>query len=131
MVAGEGPTSSGANRSEQETDAALAAIREGLRRLGRPPSTANDDLDPTLVAYEMELAEHRSTLERLHRSELTARDGTIRHQRTRIIELEAEVARLRTALQVLAGLAPPGSEGPSRGTEAREEAGGEQRGGLE
>ena len=65
----------------------------------------------------MELAEHRSTLERLHRTELATRDLTIAHQQERIAELEAEVLRLRTALQVLTGRPVPetGTSCPAEG----------------
>lgn len=64
-----------------------------------PASEPDDAFDPARVAYEMELAEHRSTAERAHRAELATRDITIDYQQARIEELEAEVARLRTALQ--------------------------------
>ena len=78
-----------------------AVARSAQRRRERPE--ANEPLDPTAIAYEMELAEHRSTIERVHRAELAARDVTIEHHQARIAELEAEVGRLRTALQVLTG----------------------------
>jgi hypothetical protein len=78
-----------------------AVARSAQRRRERPE--ADGPLDPTAIAYEMELAEHRSTIERLHRAELAARDVMIEHQQARIAELEAEVGRLRTALQVLTG----------------------------
>jgi outer membrane protein TolC len=58
----------------------------------------------------MELAEHRSTTERAHRAELTAKDATIAQQRyeitdlrRRLAESEADAYRLRVALQVLTG----------------------------
>jgi hypothetical protein len=89
----------------------LEAARTALERARAPQRPArpggSESLDSTQVAYEMELAEHRSTLERLHRAELAARDLTIGYQQARIDELEAEVGRLRTALQVLTGLGLP------------------------
>jgi hypothetical protein len=66
------------------------------------------------VAYDMEVAEHRSTMEKLHRAELAARDQAVRHLKMRVIELEDEVRRLRTALQVLTGRPVPGPDvGPA------------------
>jgi hypothetical protein len=60
----------------------------------------------------MELTEHRSTLERLHRSELAARDIKILHLSERVVEVEADNRRLRIALQVLTGRPVPGPNGP-------------------
>jgi hypothetical protein len=100
----------------KELEAARTALEHA--RVPRRPGRAGtaDSLDSAQVAYEMELAEHRSTLERLHRAELGARDVTIGYQQERIAELEAEVSRLRTALQVLTGLVSP--------SEAKRETGG-------
>jgi chromosome segregation ATPase len=107
----------------KELEAARTALEHARapRRPGRVETA--DSLDSPQVAYEMELAEHRSTLERLHRAELAARDVTIGYQQDRIAELEAEVSRLRTALQVLTGLGSPGGETLRSGSEARSEDG--------
>jgi hypothetical protein len=102
----EGPGDEGRQRSADELQALRRALEEAVARSAqrrREHSEANEPLDPTAMAYEMELAEHRSTIERLHRAELAARDVMIEHQQARIAELEAEVGRLRTALQVLTG----------------------------
>jgi DNA repair exonuclease SbcCD ATPase subunit len=103
-------------------EAARKALEEAQRRAHRlSPTTSEpgDTFDPARVAYEMELAEHRNTAERLQRAELAVRDVTIQYQQARIEELEAEVARLRTALQVLTGLGLPGTK-PAGPGEARE-----------
>ena len=67
-------------------------------------------MESTRIAYEMELAEHRSTTERAHRAEIAAKDATIaqlRYEvkdfRRRLAQTEVEADRLRTALQVLTG----------------------------
>lgn len=102
----EGPGDEGQQRSADELRALRRALEEAVARSAqrrREHPEADEPLDPTAIAYEMELAEHRSTIERLHRAELAARDVTIEHQQARIAELEAEVGRLRTALQVLTG----------------------------
>jgi hypothetical protein len=106
----EGPERQGRQRWEDELAAARNALEEAKRQVARSaPGTEEptEPFDPARVAYEMELAEHRSTTERLHRAELAARDLTISYQQARIEELEAEVGRLRTALQVLTGLGLP------------------------
>jgi hypothetical protein len=106
----EGPGRQGRQRWEDELAAARNALEEARRQVARSaPGTEEptEAFDPARAAYEMELAEHRSTTERLHRAELAARDRTIRYQQARIDELEAEVGRLRTALQVLTGLGLP------------------------
>ena len=93
-------------RSADEMEAARSGLEEARRRIRVPHPASGEhveSLESTRIAYEMELAEHRSTTERLHSAELAARDLTIEHQRDRIAELEAEVRRLRTALQVLTG----------------------------
>jgi len=73
-----------------------------------------ESLESTRIAYEMELAEHRSTTERAHRAELAAKDATIAQQRyeitdlrRRLAESEADAYRLRVALQVLTGRTLP------------------------
>ena len=70
----------------------------------------DESLESTRIAYEMELAEHRSTTERAHRAEIAAKDATIaqlRYEvkdfRRRLAQTEVEADRLRTALQVLTG----------------------------
>ena len=61
---------------------ARSALDEARRRIGRPHISAAEDesLESTRIAYEMELAEHRSTTERAHRAELAAKDATIAQQ---------------------------------------------------
>ncbi len=95
----------------------IAAARRSMeeaRRLihwpRRSPSTGGESLESTEIAYEMEIAEHRSTTERAHRAEIAAKDATItqlRYEvkdfRRRLAQAEAEADRLRTALQVLTG----------------------------
>ena len=106
----EGPGRQGRQRWADELAAARNALEEARRQPARSaPGTEEptEAFDPARVAYEMELAEHRSTTERLHRAELAARDLTIGYQQASIEELQAEVGRLRTALQVLTGLALP------------------------
>ena len=75
-----------------------------------PRALDGESLESTHIAYEMELAEHRSTTERAHRAELAAKDATIAQQRyeitdlrRRLAESEADAYRLRVALQVLTG----------------------------
>jgi hypothetical protein len=106
----EDPKRQGRQRWADELAAARNALEEARRQAARSaPGTEEptEAFDPARVAYEMELAEHRSTTERLHRAELAARDLTIDYQRASIEELQAEVGRLRTALQVLTGLGLP------------------------
>ena len=106
----EGPGRQGRPRWPDELAAARTALEEARRQRARSaPGTEEpaEAFDPARVAYEMELAEHRSTTQRLHRAELAARDLTIGYKQARIVELEAEVGRLRTALQVLTGLGLP------------------------
>jgi hypothetical protein len=106
----EGPERQGRQRWADELAAARSALEEARRQAARSASGSEEPteaFDPARVAYEMELAEHRSTTERLHRAELAARDLTIGYQQARIDELDAEVGRLRTALQVLTGLGLP------------------------
>jgi outer membrane protein TolC len=76
----------------------------------RSESEDDESLGSTRIAYEMELAEHRSTTERAHRAELAAKDATIAQERyeikdlrRRLAQAETEAERLRTALQVLTG----------------------------
>ena len=76
----------------------------------RSPSAGGEPLESTEIAYEMEIAEHRSTTERAHRAEIAAKDATIarlqyevKDFRRRLAHAEAEADRLRTALQVLTG----------------------------
>jgi hypothetical protein len=112
----QGPGDRAHQRSADELEAARHALEEARRQIQRSPLVRPgpaEPFDPTRIAYEMELAEHRSTIERLHRAELAARDATISHQRVRIAELEYEVRRLVTALQVLAGLPVPEAGGTS------------------
>ena len=106
----EDPERQGRQRWADELAAARNALEEARRQAARSaPGTEEptEAFDPARVAYEMELAEHRSTTERLHRAELAARDLTIGYQQPSIEELQAEVGRLRTALQVLTGLGLP------------------------
>ena len=59
-----------------ELAAARNALEEARRQAARSaPGTEEptEAFDPARVAYEMELAEHRSTTERLHHAELAAR----------------------------------------------------------
>jgi len=90
-----------------------------------------ESLESTRIAYEMELAEHRSTTERAHRAELAAKDATIAQQRyeitdlrRRLAESEADAYRLRVALQVLTGRPLPETALPD--DEASSAAGSEQ-----
>jgi hypothetical protein len=103
----EGKGRQGRQRWEDELAAARNALEEARSQVARSAPGTEEAFDPARVAYEMELAEHRSTTERLHRAELAARDLTIGYQQARIEELEAEVVRLCTALQVLTGLGLP------------------------
>ncbi len=106
----EDPEHQGRQRWADELAAARNALEEARRQAAlSAPGTEEptEAFDPARVAYEMELAEHRSTTERLHRAELAARDLTIGYQQASIEELQAEVGRLRTALQVLTGLGLP------------------------
>jgi hypothetical protein len=107
----------------KDLEAARTALQHARAPHGQRQFGPEGSLDSTQVAYEMELAEHRSTIERLHRAELAARDVTIGYQQDRIAELEAEVSRLRTALQVLTGLGSPAGETLRSGREARSEDG--------
>jgi chromosome segregation ATPase len=105
----EGP---GTQRSPEEIAAAREALSEARRRMHLPLRgfAGDESLESTRIAYEMELAEHRSTTERAHRAEIAAKDATIaqlRYEvkdfRRRLAQTEAEADRLRTALQVLTG----------------------------
>lgn len=104
-------------RSSDDVAAARRSMDEA-RRLIRWPSrraeAGDEPLDPAFIAYEMELAEHRSTTERAHQAELAARDAAIAHMRYEVDDLrrrlsraEAEAERLRVALQVLTGRPVP------------------------
>ena len=98
----EDPERQGRQRWADKLAAARNALEEARRQAARSaPGTEEptEAFDPARVAYEMELAEHRSTTERLHRVELAARDLTIGYQQASIEELQAGVGRLRTALQ--------------------------------
>jgi HAMP domain-containing protein len=109
----EEPGGQGRPRSAEELEAARGALEEARRQIARGMLVGwgpAESLGATEIAYQMELAEHRSTTERAHRAELAARELTIEHQQARIDELEAEVGRLRTALQVLIGLVPAEAE---------------------
>ncbi|MGC8628368.1 MAG: hypothetical protein ACP5VR_12625 [Acidimicrobiales bacterium] len=107
---GEEPAPRHEERSAEEVGTARARLEEARRRIHVPHKPRDDQavsLETAQVAYEMELAEHRDTQERLHKAELAARDLTIEHQRRQVAELEAEVRRLRIALQVLTGRPVP------------------------
>ena len=119
----EDPERQGRQRWADELAAARNALEEARRQAARSaPGTEEptEAFDPARVAYEMELAEHRSTTERLHRVELAARDLTIGYQQASIEELQAEVGRLRTALQGADRARAPKDEadGPARGRRA-------------
>ncbi len=114
-----------AGRSDDDLAAARGALDEARRLIRWPRVLEGDSLESTRIAYEMELAEHRSTTERAHRAELAAKDATIAQQRyeitdlrRRLAESEADAYRLRVALQVLTGrplpeTASPDDEAPS------------------
>jgi hypothetical protein len=51
-----------------------------------------ESLGSTRIAYEMELAEHRSTTERAHRAETAAKDATIAQLRYEITDLRRRLA---------------------------------------
>jgi preprotein translocase subunit SecA len=96
--------------SADDLAAARGALDEARRLIGRPRALEGESLESTRIAYAMELAEHRSTTERAHRAELAAKDATIAQQRyeitdlrRRLAESEADIYRLRIALQVLTG----------------------------
>ena len=117
---GEEPADNRPQRSADGVEAARSGLEEARRRIhvAHPASgEPAESLESTQIAYEMELAEHRDTRERLYRAELAARDLTIAHQREQIAQLEAEIRRLRTALQVLTGRPVPEPEvtGPPQG----------------
>ncbi len=102
-----------------------------LIRWPRGSASEGDSPEATRIAYEMELAEHRSTTERAHRAELAAKDATIAQQRyeitdlrRRLAESEADAYRLRIALQVLTGRLLPETTLPD--DEASSAAGPEQ-----
>ena len=119
----EEPERQGRQRWADELAAARNALEEARRQAARSAlgtEEPTEAFDPARVAYEMELAEHRSTTERLHRAELAARDLTIGYQQASIEELQAEVGRLRTALQVLTGLGLPETK-PTGQAEADEQ----------
>ncbi len=108
----EGVGASDVDRLADDLAIARSALDEARRRIGRPRMSAaeGESLESTRIAYEMELAEHRSTTERAHRAELAAKDATIAQQRyeitdlrRRLAESEADAYRLRVALQVLTG----------------------------
>jgi len=102
-----------AQRSPEDVAAAREALNEARRLMHLPPrdiTGGGESLESTRIAYEMELAEHRSTTERAHRAELAAKDATIarlqyeaKDLRRRLAESEADADRLRIALQVLTG----------------------------
>ena len=113
LVVADEPIADNAPKTDRSADD-LAAVRGALdeaRRLIRwPRAPEGESLESTRIAYEMELAEHRSTTERAHRAELAAKDATIAQQRyeisdlrRRLAESEADAYRLRVALQVLTG----------------------------
>ena len=77
----------------------IAAARRSMeeaRRLihwpRRSPSAGGESLESTRIAYEMELAEHRSTTERAHRAELAAKDATIAQLRYEVKDLRRRLA---------------------------------------
>ena len=83
-IAGEAPKS---GRSADDLAAARGALDEARRLIGRPRALEGESLESTRIAYEMELAEHRSTTERAHRAELAAKDASIAQQRYEITDL--------------------------------------------
>lgn len=113
---------SSAERSPEDVAAAREALNEARRRAHLPlrDSTGDESLESARIAYEMELAEHRSTTERAHQAELGAKDATIaqlryetKDLRRRLAEAETEAERLRIALQVLTGRPLPGQVVPN------------------
>jgi len=112
-VAADEPIADEASRAAPSTDdlaAARGALDEARRLIRWPRALEGESLESTRTAYEMELAEHRSTTERAHRAELATKDATITQQRYEITDLrrrladsEADAYRLRVALQVLTG----------------------------
>jgi hypothetical protein len=78
--------------------AARSALDEARRQIRRPTFRT--------PAPEIDAAGHeqRDNAGRRHRAELAARDATIEQQRRRIAELEYEVRRLVTALEVVTAL---------------------------
>jgi hypothetical protein len=120
-----GDEASRAGRSAEDLAAALGALDEARRLIGRPRTLEGESLESTRIAYEMELSEHRSTTERAHRAELAAKDATIAQQRyeitdlrRRLAESEADAYRLRVALQVLTGRPLPETALPDDGASA-------------
>jgi hypothetical protein len=110
------PGEPGAQRSHGDVVAAHEALNEARRLMHLPlrEVAGEESLESTRIAYEMEIAEHRSTTERAHRAELAAKDATIaqlryeaKDLRRRLAESEAGADRLRIALQVLTGRAVP------------------------
>jgi hypothetical protein len=104
----EEPSEGAPMRSAGELDAARTALEQARRQIRWPSHNASPDgvaLGSTDIGDGTEPGDHRS--EKLHRAELMARDVTIGHLRQHIAELEMEVHRLRTALQVVTGLPVP------------------------
>lgn len=103
--------------TEEERQRVHELLADARRQLHRPPrwKERNDSGEPDLsneietlrIAYEMELAEHRSTTDRLHRAQLADRDSRIEALQNQIAGLLEERERLRVALQVLTGRQVP------------------------
>ena len=96
-------------RSADELVAARSALDEARRQIRRPTSRR--------AAPEIDAAgrDQWDNVGRRHRAELAARDATIEQQRRRIAELEYEVRRLVTALEVVTAL--PVREGSGSSTQ--------------
>jgi hypothetical protein len=110
-----GDEASRAGRSAEDLAAALGALDEARRLIGRPRTLEGESLESTRIAYEMELSEHRSTTERAHRAELAAKDATIAQQRYEITDLR------RCLAESEADAYPPPcpAPGPDRAAAAR------------
>jgi hypothetical protein len=123
----EDPERQGRQRWADELAAARNALEEARRQAARSaPGTEEptEAFDPARVAYEMELAEHRSTTERAHRAELAARDLTIGYQQERIDRTNAVLVGLFRKSLAEGGKATKSAspEGPASAYSIRGEA---------
>ena len=106
----EGPGREGRQRWEDELAAARNALEEARRQAARSAPRVRR-ADRGLRPSPRRLRDGACRAPQHYRTapprRVAARDLTIGYQQARIDELEAEVGRLRTALQVLTGLGLP------------------------
>jgi hypothetical protein len=87
----------------KDLEAARTALGMPVRPMAYVSSAPRALLTRRRWPMRWNLPSTAAPLERLHRAELAACDVTIGYQQDRIAEVEREVSRLRTALQVLIG----------------------------